>query len=348
MEHRPRTTDRPATMADIAQQLGISRQLVSIVMRDAPGASAETRRRVRETADELGFAPHTGARTLRRTRSWTFGVVFVPSHPAEHEIVQSLYPLAAAHGYDVVLSAVTGTRGVQPAVDELLGHRCAAVLLIGSALDPAELEDLSGRVQIPLVAVGTAAGGTGHDVVRSDGRAGVAAGVEHLVSLGHREIAFVDLATMPAAALRRAGYEQTMQRHELGTDVVLASGHYTDDAYFEESGSEAAHTLLARDEPPTAVMVPNDGSAVTLLLTLARHGLQVPRDISLVGYDDIPAARLSAVELTTVRQDPELMARAAVDAAVRRIDHPESDPLESIVDTSLVLRGSCAALRTDG
>src|SRR6185295_4403081 len=101
---------RPPTMADIAAHLGVSRQLVSIVLRNEPGASDETRRRVREAVQELGFSAHVGARSLRRTRSTDLGVIFAPAHSTEPEIVEHIYPVAGTHGYDVILSAQTATR----------------------------------------------------------------------------------------------------------------------------------------------------------------------------------------------------------------------------------------------
>jgi transcriptional regulator with XRE-family HTH domain len=124
-------------MADIATRLGVSRQLVSIALRGLPGASSETRERVQKVAEELGYRPHLAARSLRQTKSRHIGVAFAPAGAAEADLVEAIYPTAAEHGYQLVLSARTGTRSTFQA-DELLGYRCAAVIVIGSGLAAAE------------------------------------------------------------------------------------------------------------------------------------------------------------------------------------------------------------------
>lgn len=336
---------RPATMADIAAHLGVSRQLVSLVLRNAPGASEETRRRVRQAAKDLGFSAHVGAQSLRRTRSTDLGVVFTPAHSTESEIIEHVYPAAAAHGYDVILSAQTATRTTGHAVEELLGHRCAALIVIGSPLSPAGLRALSERSPVPVVDVGSGRRNTHYDIVRSAGDNGIDDMAAYLAGLGHRQIAYVDPVAMPAAALRRRGYHRATKRLGLPPDLLTMPGDYAEGDYFEEAGSAAARLLLRRDALPTAVIAANDHTAVGILQILLRNGVRVPEDVSLTGFDDAPVARLSSVDLTTVRQDPHLMGVAAVDAAVRRIQDRSRKPGETVVATSLVERGSTAAPR---
>ena len=341
--------DRPPTMADIAAHLGISRQLVSLVFRDAPGASEETRRRVRKAAAELGFSPHVGARSLRRSRSTDLGVIFAPAHSTELEIIEHVYAAASAHGYDVILSAQTAARSTGDAVEELLGHRCAGLIVAGSHLDHAGMRALSRRAVVPVVEVGAASRRNDHyDVVRSSGDRGIDDMVTYLAELGHRRITYVDPAAMPSAALRRRGYDRAADRLGLSTDVLSVPGKYRRADYFEEAGASAARRLLERDELPTAVVAPNDHAAVGLLLTLARAGVRIPAHLSITGFDDSPIARLSSVDLTTVRQDPALMGTAAVEAAVRRIQDNVLAPAETVVDTYLVKRNSAAPPRAGG
>jgi DNA-binding LacI/PurR family transcriptional regulator len=322
-------------MADIAAHLGVSRQLVSLALRNAPGASEQTRRRVREAARLLGYSPHIGARSLRRSRSRDIGVVFTPAHATEPEIVERIHPAAEAHGYSVVLSAHTVTRDTDLAVEELLGHRVAAVVVIGSDLDAAALRDIARRCAVPVVSVGAGQSNAHYDVVRSAGDLGAAEVVGHLAGLGHPHVAYVDTPSMPPAALRLQGYRRAMERLGLDEHVVTVRGDYT-----EEAGAEAARALLERGELPTAVMASNDQVALGLLLGLARSGVRVPEEVSLAGYDDSRMARLSSVDLTTVRQDPGLMGASAVEAAVRRIDRPDLPPTETVVEPTLVVRSS--------
>ena len=331
-------SSRPPTMADIAVHLGVSRQLVSLALRDAPGASKETRRRVREAAQELGYSPHLGARSLRQARSRHIGVIFTPTHAPEPEIVEHIYPAAAAHGYNVILSAQTATRMTSQAVEELLSHRCAALVVIGSDLRHVALRSIAERSPVPVVNVGAGRRNAFYDVVRSDGDVGIATAVTHLADLGHRQITYVDTASMPSAPLRRRGYERAMRRLNLPPDVISLDGDYT-----EEAGSAAARTLLQRDVLPTAVMANNDQVAFGLLQVLIRNGVRVPEDISVAGFDDSRVARLSSVDLTTVRQDPKLMGTAAVQAALRRIERRDQEPGQTVVKTVLVVRGSTSA-----
>lgn len=336
---------RPPTMADIAAHIGVSRQLVSLVLRDAPGASAETRRRVREAAKELGFNPHVAARSLRRARSKDLGVIFAPAHSTEPEIVDAIYPAAAKRGYDVILSAQTTTHGADQAADELLGHRCAALIVIGASLDHAGLRSIAERSLVPVVDVGHGRRNNFYDIVRSSGDKGIEQLVGHLAGLGHRGITYVDPSAMPPGALRRRGYERAMKSLGLPADIISMPGDYTAGNYFEEAGATAAHTLLRRRKLPTAVVAPNDDTAVGLLHTLVRNGVRVPDDVSVAGFDDAPIARSTSVDLTTVRQDPELMGVCAVDAAVRRVEQRDVGPRETVVETSLVIRSSTAAPR---
>lgn len=338
---------RPPTMADIAAHLGVSRQLVSIVMRDMPGASDETRRQVRAAARELGFSPHLGARSLRRAKSNDLGVVFAPAHSTEPEIVSAIYPAAAARGFDVILSAHTESRTTEQAVQELLGHRCAAVVLIGSDLDHAGILTIAERSQVPLVDVGYGRSNATYDVVRSSGDKGIAHMVEYVATLGHRRIAYLDPASMPMATLRRRGYHRAARRLGLEVDILASEGDYTKTNYFEEAGASAARAVLQRPELPTAVVAANDHAAVGFLQVVARAGVRIPEDLSLAGFDDAPIARLSSVDLTTVRQDPVLMGAAAVEAALRRVATPALTPEETVVETSLVVRGSTAAPRSN-
>jgi DNA-binding LacI/PurR family transcriptional regulator len=323
-------------MADIATHLGVSRQLVSIVLRDMPGASQETRERVTTAARDLGYSPHIGARTLRQTKSLDIGVAFAPAHATEPDIVEAIYPVAAGHGYHVVLSAQTRTRSTTAAVEELLGYRCAAVIVIGSLMTAAQTRALAKRVKVPLVVVGAGERSTVFDVVRSAGDRGMAMVVGHLTDLGHQAIAYLHAESMPPASLRLRGYLEAMGGAGLEADVVSIPGA----DFTEEAGAIAGRELLTRNVLPTAVAAGNDQQAVGLLQVLSRARVSVPGRVSLTGFDDSRFASLSSVDLTSVRQDPEAMGQAAVAAAVRRIDRPTLRPSLHVVDPTLVVRGS--------
>ncbi len=327
-------------MADVAAHLGVSRQLVSIVLRNMPGASDDTRRRVRQAADELGYRPHLGAQTLRQTKSHHIGVSFAPQHATEPDIVEAIYSAAAAAGYQVVLSAQTSTRSAAQTIEELLGYRCAALVVIGSDLSDQRMRRTAQQVSVPMVVVGGAKASSAFDVVYSAGDLGTRLVVDHLVGLGHRRIAYVSADAMASARLRRKGYLGAIGMAGLEPDVVSVSGA----DYAEEAGAAAARTLLERDRLPTAVAAGNDQQAVGLITVLGRAGVAVPREVSVAGFDDSRFAGLSSIDLTTARQDPDQMGRAVVAAAVRRLQEADAAPSAHVVTPTLVVRSSTAAV----
>jgi DNA-binding LacI/PurR family transcriptional regulator len=327
-------------MADIAADLGVSRQLVSLVLRDQPGASRETRERVVESAKRLGYSPHAGARLLRQSTSRQLGVVFAPTHAPAQEIVEAIYAGASKRGYQVILSATTDTRSGSHAVEELLSYRCAALVVIGAELAADGLRALARRARVPVVAVGAGRRNRTYDVVRSAGDDGTAQVVRHLAALGHSSITYVHASSMPPGALRLAGYLRAVESLSIAPAVLEMRGDYT-----EECGAEAARRLLDAGELPTAVMLSNDHAALGFVLALARAGVSVPGDVSVTGFDDSRVARFSALDLTTVRQDAEEMGDSAVEAALRRLADPTCTPREHVVGVRLVPRSTTAAPR---
>jgi DNA-binding LacI/PurR family transcriptional regulator len=327
---------REPTMADIADYLGVSRQLVSIVLRDMPGASEETRGRVKQAAQDLGYSPHQGARLLRQYTRRQLGIAFAPAHATEPDIVESIYAAVAGERLQVVLSAKTKTRTTDQAIEELLEYRCAALIVLTPELSDLALQALAQRARVPLVSVGHGELNEVYDVVRSAGDDGIEAIVRHIVLLGHRRPAYVNGVAMPPASLRLTGYLRAMGDAGLQPDVINVGGP----DYTEEAGAQAGRMLLQRRVLPTAVVACNDQVAVGVLQVLARAGVAVPGAVSLTGFDDSRFASLSSVDLTTVRQDPVEMGRAAVGAAVRRIGKPIAKPALHVVQPTLVIRGS--------
>jgi DNA-binding LacI/PurR family transcriptional regulator len=327
-------------MGDVAARAGVSRQLVSLIFLNAPGASSESRARVLEAAAELGYQPDAGARALRRGRSRSLGVLFQPKHTSEADVVGGIYPAAHRVSYNVVLSALTPARDEETAVAELLGYRCEALILIGAHMGLDDLRRLAAQLPVVSVGGGVPEGETGCDVVRSAGDVGVAQAVDHLVQLGHRHIAYVHGQRMPSAKIRQQGYLQAMARHGLPPRVVTIP-----EDYIEESGADAAKTLLQDETLPTAVVAGNDHAALGLIHTLLRAGVKVPEQISVTGFDDSRVAQLSYVDLTTVHQDGSEMGRFAVEAALARITGARTTPTEVVVSPTLVVRGSTAPPR---
>ncbi|OAH12311.1 LacI family DNA-binding transcriptional regulator [Streptomyces jeddahensis] len=324
-------------MADVAAKAGVSRALVSIIFRGQPGASQETRERVLRVADEIGYRPDGAARLLARGRSRTLGVMFTVHQTFHTDLIEGIYPEAERLGYDVLLSGATKGRSESQAVEALLSHRCEAVILLGPDSEPAYLDELGRRTV--AVSVSRRVPQAHVDFVHSAEGKGVRQAMEHLLELGHRRIVHIDGGRGPGSSERRRAYRAAMRRHGLESELRVIPGDHT-----EESGIEAGRLLLAeRDQGhplPTAVLAGNDRCAWGLLMALTRAGVDVPRDMSVVGYDDSHLAHLMPIGLTTVRQDAILMAEHAVRFAVERLENDALEPREAVLDPKLVVRGS--------
>ncbi|GAA4543085.1 LacI family DNA-binding transcriptional regulator [Pseudonocardia xishanensis] len=338
MTQEPPTRPRRATLADVAARAGVSVPLVSIVMRDVPGASDATRERVKKAADELGYRPDSRARMLRSSRTQLIGVVFGVQHPFHGDLVSGLYSAADAAGYELALSAVTPGRNEERAVASLLQDRCEALILLGPTLPTTELANLADRM--PVLVVARPVRSRVVDVVRTDDAAGIQLAVDHLAELGHSRIAHIDGGRAPGAAERRRGYREALDRHGLDDALILPGGLTEDD------GAAAARRLLAASPRPTAVTVFNDRCATGVLDVLRREGVSVPGEMSVVGFDDSSLARLSHVALTTVAQDAERITALAVSRVIARLDgHPAPDEREQVIAPHLVVRSTTAPPR---
>ncbi|MEU9957796.1 LacI family DNA-binding transcriptional regulator [Streptomyces sp. NPDC050982] len=326
------------TLADVAARAGVSTALVSIVMREAKGASAATRERVLKAAREIGYRPDSRARLLRSNRSRLLGVQFGLQHPFHTDLVEGIYAAAESAGYQVALSAVAPSRSERQAVETLLGDRCEALILLGPQAPAARLAELSAHLPVVSVVRRLRPAAAGVDVVRTADDEGARQAVDHLVALGHRDIAHIDGGKAPGAADRRRGYRTAMNRHGLADRARVLPGGLT-----EEDGATAARALLDARPRPTAVLAFNDRCATGVLDAFLRARVAVPDEISVVGFDNSRLARLAHIDLTTVGQDASRLAELAVGRAVARLEGEEPSGTETVIAPHLVTRGTTAA-----
>ena len=324
---------RRPRLEDVAERVGMSPASVSMVLSNAPGPSAATRERVLEAAAELGYRPDRTASLLARRRTHLVGVLMEVGSPYHAELVEDLHEAAERRGYDVVLSAVTRTRDERRAVETLVDFRCEALVLLGPVAPAAQLAAL-GR-QLPVVVIGRRVVGGAVDVVRSADAEGVGQVIDHLATLGHRSITYVDGGRGTIATDRRRGYRTAMRRHGLADHVRVIGGDHT-----EAAGTRAARALLDGGALPGAVVAYNDSCALGLLDAFNRAGVEVPGEVSVAGYDDSSLARLAHVNLTTVSQDARGQAEHAVAAAAERLDGGRVRPREVVLAPRLVVRGT--------
>jgi DNA-binding LacI/PurR family transcriptional regulator len=324
VDHRPR-------LADVAARAGVSTASVSLVLRGAPGPSAETRERVLAAAAELAYRADRTASLLARRRRHLLGVLLDVRNPFHAELVEELHAEADKAGYEVVLSTLTRDRDEDRAVETLLDFRCEALILLGPDSSDAVLGRLA--TQVPCVVIGRTVGDADVDVVRPADDVGVDLVLNHLIDLGHSRIAFVDGGRGAVAATRRRGYRRAMRGAGLGAEVI--PGDHT-----EEGGVRAGRRMVTSGDLPTAVVASNDRLAVGVMDAFVRAGVEVPGDVSVVGYDDSTLARLAHIDLTSVNQDAPAQARNAVLAAVSRLDDDRTQRIETVLVPRLVVRGS--------
>ncbi len=322
-----------ARLADVATRAGVSSATVSLVLRERPGPSEATRSAVHEAAAALGYRADRSASALARKRSHLLGVVLDVSHPFHAAMVDALDGAVAGTGLDLVLSSTTSRRDEQAAVNTLLDSRCAAVVMLGTTLGGPDLDALT--AECPVVVLGRA-GAVHARGVWADDALGLRLAVDHLVGLGHHRIAYADGGRGPIATSRRRGYRSAMRAHGLAPHITVVPAGPTETSGLEAGARIAAEPPLTR---PTAVIAFNDRCALGLRDALLRDGVDVPGTVSVVGYDDSPLARLATVQLTSVSQNPVLLAQAGVRTVLGLLDGP-GHPADVVIEPRLVVRSS--------
>jgi DNA-binding LacI/PurR family transcriptional regulator len=320
-------------MSDVAAAAGVSRALVSIVFRDMPGASAESRARVREAAHRIGYRPNTAARQLAQGATNTIGVLMTLRNPFHDDIVENLYVHAEPLGFDLLLATVGQTRGIDTALATLSGYPCAGYILLGPTCPVEDIVELD-RIS-PAVVVGERAADGFVDVTRSNDEAGVRLALDHLFDWGHRRIAHVSGAVGASMKARADTYRHWMAQKIPAQPIDVIPG--TD---LEAGGAEAARVLAARDSLPTAVLAANDRCAIGLLRGLSQAGITVPGMVSVAGFDDIDMGQLGGLSLTTVRQDAAALAQAAMEYLADRINGLDDPPRVSVFTPVLRVRAT--------
>lgn len=325
-------------MDDVAIAAGVSRSLVSLVFQDSPKVAPASRMKVLEVAERLGYRPNALARSLASTRTNTIGILLDDLHnPFFADALEAFEDAAAAAGLRALIA--DGRRDAErevEAVRTFADHRVDGVIAISPRLSDDQLRSLSRLV--PIVSVERDCTVSNIDVVMHDERAGVRLAVEHLASLGHTRICHIDGGPGAGSAVRRQGYIDVMEELGLAAFVDVVRGEYT-----EAAGREAATEIVKRDELPTAIFCANDAMAAGVAAVLAEQGVDVPGEVSLVGYDNTMLAQLHLLSLTSVSHPLEELARASIDALNERLEHPNRKATRVLAPPALVIRRSTTA-----
>jgi DNA-binding LacI/PurR family transcriptional regulator len=326
------------TMGDVAKKVGVSRQLVGLVFQNAPGVGADTAAKIRAAAKDLGYRPNLAAQSLRRDSSNYIGFMFHADHSSMQGILPAMYRHAKAAGYQILMSVVSESHSENDAIEELIGHRCEGLVLSSSHIPPTRLQRLAR--EIPLVSLGRRLEKVRGGMVSSNGEAGVFTITKYLIGLGHTDIAYIYGKTMRDADFRLEGYMAAMEINKLTPRVVTVDGDFA-----ERGGARAASVLLT-ENLPTAIICNNDQSAFGLAHRLLQAGLKIPEQVSVAGYDDT-VAKFPFLSLTTIRQDPDALAKATIDDLVARIKGEKTLSETYLTDVSLIVRSSTGKPRRD-
>lgn len=331
------------TLSDVAKAAGVSTGTVSRVLNQRAGPiqiSPETTQHVLEVAARLGYRPNPFASALRTQKTGVLGVILRDiGDPFLSLLAQEIGSAARARGanllfahaeYDLDLAGRT--------LAFMHSHWFDGLLLVGDIPgDEALLAELD-TTATPFLAVARGLQ-TSAPMVNVDEAAGIRLGLDHLLSLGHRQIAFIGNLEHGGVKERTALFEQTLVERGL----PLAPGAVQVCANHRAAVLDCVRGLLARRPPPTAIFCATDLAALSALSAVQGAGLRVPQDVSILGFDDIPGAAEAYPALTTLRQPVAEMARQAVAlllAAISGVPWPE--PPRLILPPELIIRESCS------
>ena len=333
---------RTVTIIDIAQEAGVSKSTVSLVLMMSPLVKEETRQRVTKAMDALGYVYNRGAASLRRARSDIVGMVINDlANPFFAELAIGIERALQNSGFIPFIANTSESVVRQAEVVRSMREHGAAGLILCPALntDAAEVGRLDSR--LPMVLAIRRIIGARTSLVVSDNVGGAARATEHLIGLGHRDIAFVGgISHMVVLQDRVAGFTRAMNAAGLAVDPSLISeGMPT-----KEGGFNAMSRLLSVEKRPTAVVCFNDVVAIGAMLAIARRGLVAGRDIAIVGFDDTTEARHVSPALTTVSVDSGGLGERAAQMLLRQINEGERRLDTHVGEATLVVRESCGAM----
>lgn len=324
------------TIHDIARHAGVSPATVSRVLTGSTPVAAEKRQAVMAIVDSLHYRPNAVAQGLARGRSWAVGVLTQDISPPYYgQFLQGIERGLRGTGYHPVFVSGAQLEEARRALDLLVSHRVDALVVMGGQIPDEDILEVAQR--IPVVAIAHSLPGLEDRCLHVANVEGAYEATRHLIGLGHRRIAHLaGLASHSHSPERLEGYRRALRDADLPQDPNLV----VDGDFSEAAGLSGVEELMARKVSFTAIFAGNDQIAMGAQLALSRYQLAVPRDISIVGFDDQPASAYCTPPLTTVRQPVVEMGVTAAQAVLRLLAG-EKVSLPSF-GTELVVRESTA------
>lgn len=327
------------TLQEIAKRANVSIATVSRIINRVPTVNAALVRRVQKVIEREGYYPNTQARALVSGRSRLFGLIVELTDPGFPDIVQTFGKLAIQHNYGILLSPIIRDPGLlETAARQMIERRIDGVAILGSRVEPVLIDIFTSR-KLPVVAIDVDSLGGLLITVQIDYQHGIRQAVQHLAALGHTRIAFVSGPAHSKTAVRRKqAFHACMEEIDLETPPeMLIEGDNT-----MAGGAQAVLALMSLSDRPTAVFCSNDLTAIGAIRKAVELSVDIPKDLSVVGFDDIPSAQYMTPPLTTVQMPQNQIANIAfrelldlAEPAFRR----DARAIRAIAP-NLVLRGS--------
>ncbi|MEU6227997.1 LacI family DNA-binding transcriptional regulator [Streptomyces sp. NPDC047042] len=335
------------TIADVARSAGVSTSAVSKVLTNAYGVSPAMRERVRTAMAELGYRPHAAARGMRG-RTFTIGILLASIRNAFYaDLLEGVDATLRTTEFTVFIgSSGSAERDDQTKlIHAMVDRQMDGLILIAPAVAREEVVRIA--ADVPTVVIGHHDPSPAYDSVVNQDGLGVDLVIDHLVGLGHRDIAHLSHPTVRGTQWRqrpehhvRAAYDEAMARHGLADLARVVNSGYSD-----EGGYRGAMELLTSRRPPTAIFAGADVAATGVFRAAAELGLRIPGDLSLAGYNNTSVAALAPVSLTSVDQAGAMMGETAARLLVERIEKSRDRAVVTASTPHLVVRGSTAPPR---
>ncbi|HXM14141.1 MAG TPA: LacI family DNA-binding transcriptional regulator [Candidatus Eremiobacteraceae bacterium] len=327
---------------EIAKRAKVSTATVSRTINRVPTVDPALAKRVMKVVEDMGYYPNTAARALVSGKSRIFGLIVSEiTNPFFPEIVQAFEDLAVQNHYEILLtSTVHDPKRMELAVRRMIERRVDGVAILTFGMEDALIEDLRFR-KVPLVFVDVGPHLAGVTNIRVNYQQGIREAVKHLAKLGHKRIAFVAGPTnLKSAMARRTAFEESMQENGLTVEpeLIVTGDHKV------EGGVAALAQLAGLPKRPTAILCSNDMTAVGVMREAYDRGITIPRELSVIGFDDIRLAEFTTPPLTTVRMSQKQLAEYAFQALHGEVEGRDGSEngKEVELETSLILRGSTA------
>lgn len=330
---------RGKTVKEIAAAANVSVATVSRALQRPEIVSEATRQHIQEVVKRLGYTPNALARNLRTARTRLI-VALLPdiANPFFSEVIRGIEQVAHESGYSVLLGETQGSLVREQAYADMVAARQADGIITMSPRVPAI--PIQGR--LPVVNACEYVKDSQICSVYVDNIAAAATAVDYLLTLGHRDIAFIaGPPSSPICVDRELGYRRALQNAGIAANPALAAvGDFS-----IEAGERAIELLLSRGPSFSAVFCSNDEMAIGAMRALSSHGLRVPGDVSVVGFDDIRFARYTSPALTTIAQPKNALGREATTMLIELLNDPAVPPRKRVLSADLVVRGSTAPRR---